>query len=130
MAPDKGSITLNGNRGRHVRKPLDHKRLAWIDPAEEQFWEYKTSGGAIVGQPAEAGGVLVVSDDGGRFVGLDPATGRRLGAGYTLRAAVAPAGTPVAFGPGRAFAPLTDGTVLLLPLDQLGEPLPGLPPVW
>jgi len=62
---------------------------------------------------------VVVCDETGHFIGLDPKTGLRQGPGYTLKAAVAPAATPVAFGPGRAFAPLTDGTVLMLSLDHL-----------
>jgi len=48
-------------------------------------------------------GVLVVCDESGTFVGVDPVTGRRLGAGYTLKAAVAPTTTPLPFGP---IAPL------------------------
>ncbi len=63
-------------------------------------------------------------------MGLDAATGQARGPGYQLRVSVGPAAAPVGFGPGRAFAPLTDGTALLLPLWPLREPLPGLPPVW
>jgi hypothetical protein len=95
----------------------------WLDPEKAgKLWEYKTSGGAIVGRPVAVDGVLVVCDDGGNFVGLSPETGRPLAAGYTLKAAVAPTTTPMSFGPGRAFAPLTDGTVLLLSLDLLRAP--------
>ena len=60
----------------------------------------------------------MVADESGGFAGLDPRTGKVQGQ-YTLKASVAPAAPPVAFGPGRAFAPLTDGTVLLLSLRQL-----------
>jgi hypothetical protein len=74
--------------------------------------------------------MLLVADQSGRFVGLDPATGRRLGPGYTLRASAAPAASPVAFGPHRAFAPLSDGTVLLLSLFHLRDPLDDFPSVW
>jgi hypothetical protein len=35
---------------------------------------------------------------------------------------VAPAAAVAAFGPGRLFAPLTDGTALLLPLADLARP--------
>jgi hypothetical protein len=70
----------------------------------------------IVGHPQLVGDRLLVADESGRFVGLDPATGQPRGNGYTLRASVAPAVAPVAFGADRAFAPLTDGTVLLLSL--------------
>ena len=63
-------------------------------------------------------GVLVVADLSGRFVALDPGTGKELG-GYQFPAEAAPAAAVTAFGPGRLFAPLTDGTVLLLPLAEL-----------
>jgi hypothetical protein len=72
--------------------------------------------GGIVGQPQLVGDCVLVADESGGFVGLDPATGEPRGKGYTLRASVAAAVAPVAFGPDRAFAPLTDGTVLLLSL--------------
>ena len=110
-------------RGRHVGCIVEHTRLVWLDPDKDgKQWEYKTSGGAIVDRPVQADGVLVVCDEGGSFVGLNPETGGRLGAGYTLKAAVAPAAAPVPFGKGRAFAPLTDGTILLLSLDLLRAP--------
>ena len=52
--------------------------------------------------------------------GIDPKTGKPFREdGYKLRANVGPAASPVPFGPGHAFAPLTDGTVLLLDLKQL-----------
>jgi hypothetical protein len=76
----------------------------------------RTGRGDIVGHPQLVGDRLLVADESGRFVGLDPATGKPQGKGYTLRASVAPAVAPVSFGPDRAFAPLTDGTVLLLSL--------------
>jgi outer membrane protein assembly factor BamB len=96
---------------------VDERRLVWVDPAQaEPVWKY--AGQGIVGQPQMIDGVLVVADEAGRFVGLEPRIGKVLGE-YKLRANVAPAAPPVGFGPGRAFAPLTDGTVLLLSLDQL-----------
>jgi hypothetical protein len=66
--------------------------------------------------------LLVVASLDGHFVALDPATGKRRGPGYTLRANVAPAVAPVLWQPGLLFAPLTDGTVLLLPTARLGLP--------
>ena len=63
----------------------------------------------------------MVADLAGRFVALDPATGKPLGDGYQFPAEAAPASAVVEFGPGRLFAPLTDGTVMLLPLADLGR---------
>ena len=64
-------------------------------------------------------GVLVVGDVAGQFIALDPVSGRRLGAKLTLKANVAPTAAPLPFGPGRAFVPLTDGTIMILPLEKL-----------
>jgi outer membrane protein assembly factor BamB len=106
--------------------------LVWLDPGKDRpLWEHAAEGaGEVVGQPQLIEGLLVVADDSGRFVGLDPATGKPQGPGYTLKASVVPTASPVAFGPGRAFAPLSDGTVLLLPLDQLRPSRPWFRPVW
>jgi outer membrane protein assembly factor BamB len=118
-------------RGDRVGCVVGRRRLVWLDPAKDkEQWTYPSPGEGIVGQPQIADGLVLVADISGRFVALDPANGKPRGPGYQLRASVGPAAAPVGFGPGRAFAPLTDGTVLLLPLRPFREPLPGLPPVW
>jgi outer membrane protein assembly factor BamB len=113
-------------RGLQVGCVVEGRRLVWLDPEREgKVWEYpapekvKGKGDLIVGQPALMDGFLVVADQAGQFIALNPATGQPVGPGLTFGASVAPAAGPVAFGPGRAFAPLSDGTVLLLPLDKL-----------
>jgi hypothetical protein len=115
-------------RGDRVGFVVDHTRLAWLDPSKEEApWVYQTRGDAklkqepprIVGEPQQIDDMIVVCDESGQFVGLDPKDGKPRGDGYTLKSAVAPAAPPVAFGPGRAFAPLTDGTIMLLSLDRL-----------
>jgi outer membrane protein assembly factor BamB len=99
---------------------LDGTRLVWLDPASKDvLWVYDTKGKGIVGRPQVAEGMLVVADQDGRFVGLDLATGKPLGPGYKLRGTVVPVATPVAFSPGRLFAPLSDGTALLLAVEHL-----------
>jgi outer membrane protein assembly factor BamB len=109
-------------RGGGVGCVVDRSRLLWFDPSKkEPAWEYATNGEEIVGQPQLIEGMLVMADRSGRFLALDPATGKAQGKGYTLKANVAPAASPVAFGTGRAFTPLTDGTVLLLTLQNLRE---------
>ncbi len=111
-----GPFALGGGVGCVV----DGRRLVRVDLARNGLqWEY--AGQGIVGQPQQIDGLLVVADEAGRFVGLDPATGKVQGQ-YVLKASVAPAAPPAAFGPGRAFAPLTDGTVLLLSLHHLRGP--------
>jgi len=122
----KGAITAGPFvRGGAVACVVEQRRLVWLDPAREaRLWTYESPGEGIVGQPQTADGLVLVADVTGRFVGLDPATGQARGPGYRLRASVAPAASPVGFGAGRAFAPLTDGTVLLLSLTHLREPPP------
>jgi hypothetical protein len=82
-----------------------------------------------VGQPPLLDDVVVVADLSGRFIGLDRATGKPRGPGYTLKASAAPAADPVLFGSEAAFIPLTDGTVFLLTLRHLLDPLAALPTV-
>jgi hypothetical protein len=60
----------------------------------------------------------VVADVAGKIVSVDRQTGKQVGPGHVLRASVAPAATPVMFGADRLLAPLTDGTVLFLPIKQ------------
>jgi outer membrane protein assembly factor BamB len=94
-------------------------RLVWIDPSEKTpAWEYAFVAD-VVGAPHLMDGMLVVGDIAGQFVALDPATGRPLGPDLTLKANLAPVAAPLPFGPGRAFAPLTDGTIVIVPLDKL-----------
>jgi outer membrane protein assembly factor BamB len=128
----KGPVTAGPFvRGDRVGCVVGGRRLVWLDPAKaEPAWTYESHGEDIVGQPQLADGMVVVADVSGLFVGIDPETGQVRGPGYQLRSSVMPAAAPADFGAGRAFAPLTDGTVLLLPLASLREPLPGLPPVW
>ncbi len=108
-------------RGGHVGCVVDKNRLVWIDPTKDEkpVWQHKTAGEAIVGEPQLIDDLLVVCDEGGRYVGLNPATGVAAGEGYRLKAVVAPAAAAVPFGKGRAFAPLTDGTRILLSQDRL-----------
>jgi hypothetical protein len=111
-------------RDTHVGCVVDGNRLVWLDPEkpdkEALVWEYRNADGdPIVGEPQMVEDLLVVALQSGRFVGLDPATGKPRGPGFALQASAAPAASPTAFGQGRAFAPLTDGTVLMLALQHL-----------
>ncbi|MGH7168779.1 MAG: hypothetical protein ACRELG_00685, partial [Gemmataceae bacterium] len=106
--------------GSRIGCVLDRRRLVWIDPAKaEPLWNYTSDGAALVGQPRRIEDLLVVTLQSGHYLGLDPSTGERKGLGYRLRASAAPAATPMPFGPGRMFTPLSDGTALLLSVEQL-----------
>jgi hypothetical protein len=97
---------------------VDRSRLVWIDPAKEvPLWTY-TGADAIVGTPQLADGLVVLADQGGRYVGIVEATGTA-GKGYQLRGSIAAVASPVPFQKGRLLAPLSDGTMMLLGLDKL-----------
>jgi hypothetical protein len=102
--------------GSRIGCVVQESRLVWIDPTRAAIlWDHATEdGNAIVGLPHLAEGMVVVADQSGRYVGLDPKTGAPLGPGYALRGSVAPVASPVAFTKGRLLAPLSDGTVMLL----------------
>lgn len=97
---------------------VGRNRLVWIDPARTEPWEYSFVAD-IVGMPLWLDDALVVANQAGQFTALRPDTGTPLGAGYALRANVAPATAPVPFGNQMLFAPLTDGTVILFPKKLL-----------
>jgi len=99
---------------------LDRRRLIWIDPTKEKrLWVYSTDGPAIVGHPQWIEDMLVIALQSGHYVGIDPQTGKARGPGYMLRTSAAPAAVPMPFGRRLMFAPLSDGTALLLPVDLL-----------
>ncbi|HLJ97471.1 MAG TPA: PQQ-binding-like beta-propeller repeat protein, partial [Gemmataceae bacterium] len=124
LLPPGGQITAGPfGRGPYVGCVVDRRRLVWLDPKAGTHWEYRTPGEAIVGEPQLVGGLVVVADLSGRFIGLDPATGTPAGLGYTLKTSAAPAAAPAAFGTDAAFVPLTDGTVFVLALRHLRDPL-------
>ena len=107
-------------RGNRVGCVVDGRRLVWIDPAKDRVaWEYASAGEGIVGQPQVIDNLVVVADQAGSFVGLDPASGKPRGKTYTLKASVAPAAAPQPFGSNRALVSLTDGTLIILSLDRL-----------
>lgn len=102
---------------------LDRRRLIWIDPdKQDRLWEYSSEGAVLIGPPTQIENLLVVALQSGHYIGLDPETGQPKGRGYTLRTSAAPAATPMPFGAGLMFTPLSDGTALLLSLEHLGEP--------
>lgn len=100
---------------------VDRSRLVWIDPARPGIaWSYETPGSdPVVGEPQLAGAFVAVADQSGLYVALDAATGRPAGPGHQLRGSIAPACSPVLLDRQRLLAPLSDGTLLLLPLERL-----------
>lgn len=98
---------------------VGRSRLVWIDPEQPApLWTHE-AGDGLIGVPLAHGGLVVIADRGGRYVGLSEADGKPAGAGYVLRGSVAPACGPVEFGGGRLLCPLTDGTLMLLDAAKL-----------
>jgi hypothetical protein len=92
---------------------IDKQQLLWFDPGQAKpIWTW-TAAAAIVGEPQLVGKNLLVADLSGRLTLLDPATGSAV-AGVALTGSAAPSAAPVPWTEGRVFAPLTDGTILLL----------------
>jgi hypothetical protein len=101
-------------RGGGIVCVVDRRKVVWLDPEKKKDSLWTTDFRAdVVGRPQLIDGVLVVADQGGRIQGLDPASGKPSGPGYTVQASAAPTAAPIAFGADRLFVPLTDGTVLL-----------------
>lgn len=96
-------------------------RLVWLDPAKEKPWVEQFEA-EIVGEPQLIDGLLIVADLDGNVRACDPATGRKVGEGYRLKANAPPAATPAPFGVGRMLLLLMDGTAMLLPLEKVKGP--------
>jgi outer membrane protein assembly factor BamB len=124
--PNLGTITA----GPFVEKMGDSVRivcvcgskLVWIDPdSDKEKWTFQTEKEVdIVGRPRIASGLVIVADHSGRYLGIDPETGKS-GRAYRLTGSIAPASGAVGFHDDRLMAPLSDGTLLLVGLKRLKE---------
>jgi hypothetical protein len=111
-------------RGSSIGCVVDQNILIWIDPSKgKPEWTNATKAlnASLVGEPQVVDNSILVADQSGLIQALDPKSGKPRNAGYRLRTISGPATSPVSFGPGRALAPLTDGTLILLSLARLGE---------
>jgi hypothetical protein len=122
LSPERGiRQALNGpitagpfDVGHGIACVVDGRQLVLLDAENlRPLWTHQARA-EIVGRPVILEGRIILADAEGHFVGLNPATGKAQGKGYRIRANAAPACTPVPLGPDRLFAPLTDGTVILL----------------
>jgi hypothetical protein len=105
---------------------VDRNRLVWVNPNQKDvLWSYTTpkvpnrDAPPFVGRPQLVAGMIVLADQAGRYVGLNPATGKPAGGLYELKGSIAPVCCPVAFHNDRLLAPLSDGTLLLLGVKKL-----------
>jgi outer membrane protein assembly factor BamB len=112
-------------RGNQILCVINDGRLVSLDLNQDKpVWEYQSQEGAIVGNPQLVGDMFIVAHVSGQLVGLDSKTGKpHMPQGFRLAANVGPTAAPVPFGSERAFVPLTDGTIFLLPLSELRQAL-------
>lgn len=104
---------------------VDQKRLVWFDVngADGQVLEFDAASGGdveagIVGQPQAIGDLLLIPELSGRFTWLNLKTGEPVGQPMQLVGSLVPASGAVPLGAGLSFAPLSDGTVMLVPLPR------------
>ncbi len=101
---------------------VDRNRLVCLSPDEpRELWFYRCKGDGIEARPRPMGDMLILADLSGRFEAIESATGKSDGAVYPAQGALpaAPAAAPIEFGPSHLFAPMTDGTVLLIPIEAV-----------
>jgi hypothetical protein len=115
-----GGPFLIGGKGQPTRifAIVDRATLVCLAPDLPQpAWKYRAKGDAIASRPYLSGNTLIVADLAGRYDTLDLQTGTATGQTFPMTGVLpaAPACAPVDFGDGRLFAPLSDGTVLLIP---------------
>jgi outer membrane protein assembly factor BamB len=109
---------------------VEKNRLVWVELGRKEVaWKYEAPA-AIVGEPQLIEGLLVVADQSGRVVGLDPKTGRPAGLPFQFSANVCATAAPLPFGAGRLFVSLSDGTAAVLPLRSLRQDLRDIPSAW
>jgi hypothetical protein len=105
-------------RGGRLLCIIGQQGLISIDPEKEGLmWSTTPTSHAIVGEPVQIGDGYLVADESGRYTMIDSLTGRPRGQSLQVRGSLGPAATPVAYSDDRIFAPLTDGTFMLLRLN-------------
>lgn len=116
-----GSITKGPFRlgEQQVGCVTDGRRLVWFDPAKEPnqapVKEYEQSGGIVSG-PLAMGQLMVVPTLKAGFLWLHIERRDQAAPPVALAAALVPAVAAAPLGADRLFAPLSDGTALLLPV--------------
>jgi outer membrane protein assembly factor BamB len=107
-------------RGDRIGCVIDDRRLVWLDPAADgPLWEYQSES-QIIGEPQQQDNLILVTEAAGAFTWLDAATGAVRGRSKP-RLRVAPTTAAVFLAAGRALAPLSDGTLLLLSMPKPRE---------
>ena len=141
-----GPFLINDARGKpRIGYVIDGVNLVWLSPQTDgPLWvsnrTTRIAGDGIVGKPILHGDRVYVTDRNGHYRVLDAETGATIGAPAHLRGSAAPAAPALPIDRAKLLAPLSDGTILLLPIsEQKPEKLPfiiyalppfGIPVVW
>lgn len=120
----KGNITRGPFRLGESRLGcvVDGSKLYWFDlngPDGESLTHDVAAAGdpeaGIVGQPQAVGEFILIPELSGKFTWLKAKTGENAGSAIQLVGSLVPASGAVPLGKHWSFAPLSDGTVLLIP---------------
>lgn len=102
----------------------DQVQLICLMPQDRrEAWSYRLKGEGLAVAPLQIGEAVVLADVSGRFESVTIAEGRPLAPPYppTVPLPAAPVAVPIELNDS-LFAPLSDGTVLLVPRSALGLP--------
>jgi hypothetical protein len=134
-----GPFLRRDGKGRtRVGYVIGGANLVWLSPdADGPLWVARLPKGEItIGRPQLAGSRVTVTGSAGTILTLDVETGEAVGELARLKASAAPAAATITVG-GNIIAPISDGTILLQPLDVkapeklplLFIPLPNVGPI-
>jgi len=84
-------------------------------------WKYRVKGDGLAELPQVIDDALVLSDLSGRFEAINAATGAPIGTSFPVLGALpaAPTANPLDGGDGKLYAPLSDGSLLVIPRESL-----------
>jgi hypothetical protein len=108
--------------GSNLGYMISSGHLVCISPTEDSpKWISKplvegTSEG-LIGQPSILGDKLILTNRSGRVSEVNLQTGERIAAGWSLVGNVAPSSAPIPADEKHLLVPLTDGTLLLVPIQ-------------
>ena len=123
-----GPFRMHDPRGKaRIGYVVGGAHLVWLAPGEDKpLWvalgSARRPGNGILGLPQVQGARLLVTDRSGRFQQLDLDTGERVGEALMLPEGSSPAAAALALDEHRLLAPLTDGTIVVVPTPpQAGQ---------
>jgi predicted Zn finger-like uncharacterized protein len=116
-----GPFLTHDSRGKaRIGYVVAGAHLVWLAPGEDKpLWvalrAARAPGNGVVGLPQLQGNRLLLTDRSGQFQQLDLDTGERIGQALKLPEGSSPAAAALALNERRLLAPLTDGTIVVVP---------------